>query len=78
MIDLSYIFAFLFVMVACIRILHVNSRAEWPELFSNGVSYSQWCANVGIEITEGGVSIGAKKDNFIKEILKHAPIFSKP
>jgi len=73
MIDLSCFIALLVVFLACVRILHMNSRAEWPELFyESGYRYaisSSNDANGNREKAKGG---------FVSQLLKHAPIFNKP
>lgn len=86
MIELSYFFAFICVLVACIRILHMNSKAEWPELFANGTSLTETFSSsyFGTSSRNGTyeertkLTDDSKAEGFVSQILKHAPIFSRP
>lgn len=86
MIELSYFFAFICVFVACIRILHMNSKAEWPELFANGTSLAESLSSsyFGTSNRNGTYEERTKLNDesdgegFVSQILKHAPIFSRP
>lgn len=85
MIELSYIIAFICLFVACIRILHMNSRAEWPELFANGSNLTWGFSLSGTESTNRNEAYEHRTkltdysyEGFVDQILKHAPIFSQP
>jgi len=75
MIEFSYFIACLFVIiVSCIKVLHVNSCAEWPELFVNGAEFT-WRFTSDATNNEAD---STSDDSFVAQILKRAPIFSKP
>ena len=71
MIELSYFIAFLVVFFASIRLLHLSSRAEWPEIFANGSSLSEMIQSKLARENEW-------KNSFVDQILLYTPMLSKP
>lgn len=71
MIEWSYFIAFLVVFFAAIRLLHISSRAEWPEIFANGSSLSELIQSK-LDWEDG------RDESFVGQILQYTPVLKKP
>ena len=84
MIELSYIFAFLFAVIACLRLLHLTSKAEWPELFYNGTA-ARFINSDPKKDDDDGLSPpqdyrrnSLSMTSFVANIIQHTPILTRP
>ncbi|XP_067936020.1 abhydrolase domain-containing protein 2-like [Watersipora subatra] len=79
MIELSYIIAFIFAFLSCVRLLHLTSIPEWPELFSHGsqLNLGKTCNTKGNDSRANACKDG-ESHSFVTQILENAPLFTRP